>query len=268
MGKFKVDGHTHTQFCPHGSGDYVQDMIEKAISLGFVEYHITEHTPVPKSFFDLLEPKEKLLHDLHMPESEVDRYIREMLEVKRVYKDKIDVKVGFEVDFLPTDTNWTKNFLNEYGKYCDTGVLSVHFMQGSIDWRCVDFDPEDVRQNLLPVFGTLENLYLNYYDLVIESINSDLGKYKPTRLGHLTLVNKFQKALGVVESGKVDQKTEDILQLLRQKNYSLDYNHAGLYKPFCAQTYPPRHIAQKAQLYGIGLVYGSDAHSVADIKQY
>ncbi len=46
----KREGHSHTEFCPHGSGDDVELMIQKAIRLGFKEYSITEHAPLPAGF--------------------------------------------------------------------------------------------------------------------------------------------------------------------------------------------------------------------------
>lgn len=45
----KREGHSHTEFCPHGSGEDVELMIQKAIKLGFQEYSITEHAPLPEA---------------------------------------------------------------------------------------------------------------------------------------------------------------------------------------------------------------------------
>ncbi|MFC2699470.1 MAG: histidinol-phosphatase, partial [Limosilactobacillus fermentum] len=36
----KVDGHTHTELCPHGSGDHLEAMVERAIELGFTDYWV------------------------------------------------------------------------------------------------------------------------------------------------------------------------------------------------------------------------------------
>ncbi|MFD1901280.1 PHP domain-containing protein [Enterococcus termitis] len=44
----KRDGHTHTEYCPHGNVEDTELLIQKAISLGFKEYSITEHAPLPK----------------------------------------------------------------------------------------------------------------------------------------------------------------------------------------------------------------------------
>jgi len=261
----KVDGHTHTHFCPHGSGEHVENMIERAIELGFAQYHITEHTPIPASFMKLLEPKKELFGDLHMPETEVDRYIKEMLAVKQKYKNKINIKIGFEVDYLPTEVAWTKDFLQEYGKYCDTGILSVHYMEALNDWRCVDYQPEDIINELIPKYGSLENYQKAYYNLVKESILVDLGNYKPQKIGHLTLVDKFKKMVGVADSDAIDKQIYELLRLIKEKKYCLDYNHAGLYKPLCGETYPPKKIVKQAMQLEIPLIYGSDAHGVEDI---
>ncbi|GAJ27459.1 hypothetical protein JCM15457_2448 [Liquorilactobacillus sucicola DSM 21376 = JCM 15457] len=32
----KIDGHTHTELCPHGSGEPVEKMIQKAIMQGLI----------------------------------------------------------------------------------------------------------------------------------------------------------------------------------------------------------------------------------------
>ena len=263
----KVDGHTHTEYCPHGSGDAAEAMIQAAIAAGVSAYHITEHTPVPDAFMAHLQPYETLLGDLAMPESEVDRYLKEMLALKAKYKSQIDIKVGFEVDFLPPYKRWTTDFLNEYGPYCETGILSVHYLPDATGWRCVDYKAEDVAQHLLPHYGGVIGLQRAYYDSVLDSIHADLGQYKPQRIGHMTLINKFQKKLGIVPTDEVFHQQRAVLEAVKGAGMSLDYNQAGLFKPDCGETYPPASIAKLAQEMGIALVYGSDAHSVAQIER-
>ena len=260
----RIDGHTHTQFCPHGSGDHVESMIQRAIALGFDEYHITEHSPIPSSFKSRLQPLE-VIDTLAMNEGEVDDYIKEMIDLKRKYKDRITVKVGFELDYLPMDTEWTKHFLNEYGKYCDTGILSVHFLEGLDGWRCIDYQAEDTLDGLVNYYGSPEDFQLAYYEIVKQSIIVDLGQYKPKRIGHMTLCNKFKQYLKCEETNKIKQNQIDILQQIKQAQYELDVNTAGLFKPFCRETYPPIDLIKYAKQIRIPLIYGSDSHSVKDI---
>ncbi|MET3194573.1 histidinol-phosphatase HisJ [Bacillus sp. OAE603] len=260
----KIDGHTHTHYCPHGSGDNVELMIQKAIELGFDEYHITEHSPIPSSFKSSLQPLE-VIDTLAMNEGEVDGYVKEMIALKGKYKDRITVKVGFELDYLPMDTEWTKHFLNEYGKYCDTGVLSVHFLEGIDGWRCIDYQAEDTLEGLVNYYGSTEDFQLAYYEIVKQSILVDLGQYKPKRIGHMTLCNKFKQFLQCEETNEIKQNQIDILHLIKQEQYELDVNTAGLFKPYCGETYPPINVIEYARQLRIPLVYGSDSHGVKDI---
>ncbi|MEH7399994.1 MULTISPECIES: histidinol-phosphatase HisJ [Bacillaceae] len=260
----KIDGHTHTQYCPHGSGDDVQLMIEKAIELGFDEYHITEHTPVPSTFQNCLKPDEAVA-SLAMSENEVDEYINEMYKVRDKYKDRINIKIGFEYDYLPSESVWFKDFLKEYGKYCDTGLLSVHYLEGKNGWHCIDYKAEDTLSGLVNYYGSAEAFQLAYYDLVKQSIIDDLGPFKPKRIGHMTLCNKFKQFLKCDDTEKILNKQVELLKLVKEKNYILDYNTAGLFKEYCGETYPPNHVVEIANSLNIELMYGSDSHSIKDV---
>ncbi|WP_088072258.1 histidinol-phosphatase HisJ [Gottfriedia luciferensis] len=260
----KVDGHTHTQYCPHGTGDEVEIMIERAIALGFSEYHITEHTPVPDSFKNALKPEEAI-NTLAMSEKNVDEYLKEMFLVREKYKDRIQIKIGFEYDYLPNEEVWFKNFLKEYGKYCDTGILSVHYLEGHNGYHCIDYSAEDTLVGLVKHYGSTEAFQIAYYDLVKQSILDDFGRFKPNRIGHMTLCNKFMQFLKCEDTAKIIKKQTDLLNLVKEKNYILDYNTAGLFKPFCGETYPPNHVVQLAKSLKIEFMYGSDSHGVEDI---
>lgn len=56
-----MDGHTHTELCPHGSGEATEKMIQRAIQLGFQRYCITEHAPLPPAFRDQYEGRRPVI---------------------------------------------------------------------------------------------------------------------------------------------------------------------------------------------------------------
>ncbi|WP_179194740.1 histidinol-phosphatase HisJ [Bacillus sp. EAC] len=262
----KIDGHTHTQYCPHGSGDHVEQMIEKAIEFGFDEYHITEHSPIPLTFSSQIKPIDAL-DSIAMSEDEVDLYLKEMYQIRSKYKDRIQIKIGFELDYLPKHTEWTKHFLGEYGQYCDTGILSVHYVEGNDGWHCVDYKAEATLEGIVNDFGHTEKFQLAYYNLVLQSIFDDLGPYKPKRIGHMTLCNKFKQLVHCEETEKIFTIQKDILNSIKQHKYELDYNMAGLFKPLCEEPYPPTHLINYAKSLKIPLIYGSDSHGVEDISR-
>jgi len=87
----KWDGHTHTEFCPHGSQDRTVDRIEKAIKLGFTCYSITEHAPLPVEC--LSDPQ--LRKDCGMTLDKTKEYFLFIRELKRIYGAKIILHQNF-----------------------------------------------------------------------------------------------------------------------------------------------------------------------------
>ncbi|HAK1499085.1 TPA: histidinol-phosphatase HisJ, partial [Listeria monocytogenes] len=103
---------------------------------------------------------------------------------------------------------------------------------------------------------------------VKQSIEADLGLFKPRRMGHISLCQKFQQFFWEDTSDfseEVMEKFRVILALVKKRDYELDFNTAGLFKPLCGETYPPKKIVTLASELQIPFVYGSDSHGVQDI---
>lgn len=264
----KQDGHSHTEFCPHGSGDDVELMIQKAIRLGFESYSITEHAPLPPAFATEYAGLETGYTEASMTMSDLPAYFKKVRRMQDKYGAQIQINVGFEVDFLPNQVQWTRDFLNEYGPQTTDNVLSVHFMQGTDDhFWCVDDTLDDFEKGLLKHASHGQSLYHQYFKAVTEAVNADLGAYAPKRIGHITLIKKFQDYFGLPRAydAETKQVITTLLQEVKQHGDELDYNAAGLYKEFCNETYPDADILKQAQQMQIPLVYGSDAHSVKEV---
>lgn len=264
----KREGHSHTEFCPHGSGDDVELMIQKAIKLGFQEYSITEHAPLPEGFTDLYAGTQTGFTEASMAVSDLDAYFAKANRMKAKYVDQIKINIGFEVDFLPDFVDWTRDFLNEYGPKTSDNILSVHFMKGRNDkFWCVDDTLEDFQKGLLSHATNSQMLYENYFEAVFASVNADLGKYTPNRIGHMSLIKKFQDYFGLDRHFSADNlhRAGTILSAISQQHRELDLNAAGLYKQYCNEQYPTYSIIKMARELNIPFVYGSDAHSIADI---
>lgn len=248
----KKDGHIHTSYCPHGSNDQMEQYIERAIALGFTDITFTEHAPLPTAFNDPAPT-----HDSAMTIADLTSYLEEAERLKKQYKDKLNIRIGLEVDFIEGYEEETTIFLNEIGPRIDDSILSVHFLKGSNGYDCLDYSP-DVFQKMVEEYGSVDALYQKYFQTVQQSILSDLGQFKPNRIGHITLVKKFQKKYPAEQ--EFNTELDEILKVIKEKQYELDYNAAGLIKPLCLESYPPLSIARKAKEMGIPLVFGSDAH--------
>jgi histidinol-phosphatase (PHP family) len=255
----KKDGHIHSPFCPHGTKDNMENYVEKAIKLGFEEISFTEHAPFPNGFVDST-PTE----DSAMSMYELEEYLIEVKKLKIEFNKKIKINVGLEIDYIEGFEEETKYFLNKYGPQLDDAILSVHFLKNGSRYDCVDYSP-DLFNKMISNYGSIDQIYQKYFETVKKSINANLGIYKPKRMGHITLIKKFHKKFPAKQS--FEKEIWDLLKLVKEKEYELDYNGAGTAKPLCRETYPPDWVIAKAKKLQIPLVYGSDAHQVKELNQ-
>jgi histidinol-phosphatase (PHP family) len=255
----KYDGHVHTPYCPHGSNDPLEKYVETAIKQGFNGITFTEHAPLPDHFTDPAPTR-----DSCMKAEDFEMYIKDIETLKHTYRNKFEIRTGLEVDYILGFEAETKKLLNTVGPYLDDSILSVHFLCRNNTYYCMDYSSE-VFSDLVDTFGSLEATYEEYFKTVRSSIEVDLGQYKPKRIGHITLVNKFQKNFPNLPN--YSNRIKSLLELMKEKNYELDYNGSGVVKPDCGETYPPSWVIMEATKLNIPLVYGSDAHTAKGIGQ-
>ena len=255
----RQDKHIHTPFCPHGSTDALEGYIEKAIASGFEEICFTEHAPLPDAFIDPTP-----LKDSGMNFTLLEAYFTSIAKVKHQYAKDISILCGLEVDFIEGFEQQTTHFLNQYGEHLDDAIMSVHFLRDQNHYVCIDYSPE-VFMAFAAQLGSITRVYEHYYNTVEKSIIADLGPYKPKRIGHPTLVHKFQ--LAHKENINDTAMIQQVLRTMQAYNYELDVNSAGLVKEFCLEPYPPYPMIKYAKSLGIPLVFGSDAHTIKGLHQ-
>ncbi|MBU9714666.1 histidinol-phosphatase HisJ [Evansella tamaricis] len=248
----RFDGHIHSPYCPHGTSDSFEQYIEKALELGFEQISFTEHAPLPESFCDPVPTK-----DSAMTTDQLQRYLEHLLRLKKVYKEDITINIGLEVDYIEGYESDTRRLLNEWGNHLDDAILSVHFLKNRDNYRCLDYSWKEF-ETIIKEYGSLEKVYKKYFETLILSIQSDLGPHKPKRIGHITLVRKFQELFP--RTFDDSSYVMEVLTVLQREGLVLDVNGAGLVKPYCNEFYPPIPWILKAKEMGIPFVYGSDAH--------
>ncbi|URT70092.1 histidinol-phosphatase HisJ [Cytobacillus firmus] len=253
------DGHIHTPYCPHGTKDSLEDYVEKAISLGFKEISFTEHAPLPDGFEDPAPAR-----DSAMRKENLENYFTDISRIKADYHGKIRINAGLEVDYIEGFEREITEFLDKNGKYMDDSILSVHFLKHGSRYECVDYSP-DVFAKMIEEYGSIDAVYMNYFRTLLLSIKADLGPFKPKRIGHITLVKKFQKKYPADREFR--EEINQILDEVHTHGYELDYNGAGFAKPLCKDSYPPDWAAAAAAQKGITLVYGSDSHQAKEMGQ-
>ena len=255
--EIKRDGHIHTPFCPHGSKDELEAYVQKAISLGLEEISFTEHFPLPKHICD-----PQLEAECALDEKDILPYFEALENVKTKYSGKIKINRGFEVDYIEGREEEIKNLLNQYGEKIEDSILSTHFVKYEDEYYAIDWEKDAER--LLSKLGQIECVYDLYFKTLLNSIRSDLGPYKPKRIGHPSLVRIFQKRWPLEYEDK--GVFEEIAQNMKDGGYAFDLNVAGLRRPKCGETYPSGKLLEVFKAYHLPYVYGSDSHEVSQME--
>lgn len=251
------DGHIHSPYCPHGTKDSFEDYITRAIEVGLKEITFTEHLPLPKDFKD---PSPQ--NDSAMDEEYILEYFRDLQSLKEQYKSKIKINIGIEVDYIEDYEKEIKVMLDKYGSYIDDSIISVHMIKIKDEYYCIDYSPKEF-EKIMNLLGSLEKVYNKYYESLLLAINSDLGSYKPKRLGHPNLVRKFNKLYPYNYKG--NKILEEVVSLIKDNNYEVDFNVSGIRKIYCKEPYIHGYLLDLIKQYEIPIVFGSDSHSSKDI---
>jgi len=254
---FTRDGHVHSGFCPHGSGEPTRLYLDKAVELGFRRVSIVEHYPLPPGF-----PPPPTSFPIDMRPDEVDPYIEETLALRDEYSDRIDVLFGFEWDYLPGYENWTREQMDIVGPRTLDGLLSVHFLDKTIiDETAEIFLSHVISSNI----KTLDNAYRLYYKTVLDSVRADLGAFKPRRISHLNLIRRFQ--MNVPAPGEFREEIIAIVNEVASRDMQLDLNMSGIRRPLCGEPYVPVWLIEMITLGKIDVmcIFGSDAHSADSV---
>ena len=228
-----VDLHNHTPLCHHAEGT-MQEYIEKALESGTKYFGICDHAPMD------FDPKYRMRFD------EMQKYESDVLSQKKKYKDKIEILLGYEVDYLKEHMD--KRVLNAEVDYL---IGSVHFLG---EWG---FDnPEFI--------GNYENqdidaIWQKYFDTIEEMAKSKLFDI----VGHLDLIKVFK----FMPKGDIGKMAHKALVAIKNADMVLELNIAGYRKPI-AEPYPSLSLLQEAHDMNIPITFSSDAHKPEQVALF
>lgn len=251
-----VDKHMHTQFCPHGTKDAMEQYVKVAIQKELDEITFTEHAPLVIE--DPVETK-----DSAMIEKDVYSYLKEARGLKAKYGHKIAINVGFEIDYIEGYEEKTQLFLEKYPETIPHSILSVHFIKLENDsYFCIDYSADSFIKKADEV--GFETLYKSYEKSLLKALSLPYGEMTPKKIGHINLIHKFINAYDYVDPIDWDK----LLKIAKGNHYRLDYNYAGIDKKDYGKTYPDAGMVEKAKILGLELETGSDAHKAEEVGRY
>lgn len=114
--------HTHTYRCHHAKGQD-RDYVEAAIKAGYTEIGFSDHVPYlfPTDYYS----------NFRMKPEETEEYVNSVRALQEEYKDKITIRLGFEVEYYPKIFQNLLDFLKPF--HYDYLILGQHFTGNEFD---------------------------------------------------------------------------------------------------------------------------------------
>ncbi len=145
--------HTHTYRCNHATGTE-EEYILRAISCGVQIMGFSDHAPI--NFTD------SYYTGWRVPVDKAQEYVDTINALKEKYKDKIEIHVGFEMEYYPEFFETMLAFVKSVG--AEYLILGEHYLGRENDGRRHCAGP-----------GHTEDSITEYVDLVIEGMKT--GKF-------------------------------------------------------------------------------------------
>jgi histidinol-phosphatase (PHP family) len=228
-----VDLHNHTPLCNHAEGE-IFEYVQRAIETGITYFGFSDHAPMD------FDPKYR------MSFSDMKSYEKDVLEAKEKYKDKIEILLGYEVDYLKGHMD--ERVLNAKVDYL---IGSVHFIEG---WG---FDnPEFIGKY---EDQDIDEIWQKYFDTIEEMANSRLFDI----VGHLDLIKVFK----FMPNKNINEMAKAALEAIKKADMVLELNVAGFRKPI-GEAYPSLSLLQQAYDLGIPITFASDAHKPEQVSMF
>lgn len=155
--------HTHTYRCHHAKGSD-REYVEAAIKAGYTEIGFSDHTPCffPADYYS----------DFRMKPDETEEYVNSIRALQEEYRDKITIRLGFEVEYYPQLFDKLLKFLKPFNY--DYLILGQHFTNNEFDEKSFYSGHKTSRievldtyiQQTLEALKTGEFLYFAHPDLI------------------------------------------------------------------------------------------------------
>lgn len=234
--------HCHTVFCDGRVG--METMIRFAIAKRFTSLGFSSHAPLP------------FQTPWTMNKSDMSDYFAEFRRFRNKYKDKIDLYLGLEIDYLNDKDNPSNEYFRDLP--LDFRIGSVHLLP-------------DINENIVDIDCSVQR----FHNLVNRNFNNNINlvirlyfynSIHMVKSGGFDIVGHCDKMLYNVERvcpGKtseewVNQLLNNYLKLIAEKGYMVEINT----KRYLEQKVFSPNEKYFTTLYDLGIpvLVNSDAH--------
>ena len=247
------DMHTHSERCHHAVGT-LEDYIKKAIEIGLKTIGFSDHFP-----YEFLKKIDRIpFGEYAMTLDEIEDYLSTAERLREKYKEKINVRISFEIDYFKNQEKALNVQLEKIKDRLDYILGSIHildFEDGRGSWG---FDDSRFLEDY--EFYGPDRVYMQYYKTEQEMVSSN--EFDLDIIGHFDLPKKF----GHLPANRDAVLNEALktLELIKNRNLVMEINTSGFRKEVKKQ-YPSLEIIEKMYELDIPILLGSDAHDPNEI---
>lgn len=245
--------HTHCYFCD-GAGD-PEEYVTEAISNSFTDLGFSSHAPLPFS------------NSWTMKEENLKEYCSKINSLKIKYRDKLNIYLGLEIDYIHNLTNPTATKFEALN--LDYTIGSVHMLKNEKDncYLAVDGSEDEYIRLIKDGFhGDIKAFVHAYYT----AIRNMVERHTPTIVGHLDLIKKHNKNNKYFDELEDWYKAEIIhtLNVISSSNAILELNTGGKVRGYTSDFYPSNWILEHCMTLNIPIILNSDSHNPKFVNAY
>ena len=195
-------------------------------------------------------------HLAHMTLDEIEYYINTAKSLRKKYDEIIDIKIGFEIEFIKDQVNQLNIHLNKVKPELDFIFGSVHVLHSEKGlWPMDDSRFVEIFEEI-----GVDVVYTTFYNHLREMIQSK--QFDFDIVSHFDLPKKFNK--NPKNKEQFWEEVDKTLELIKKHNLVMEINTSGFRKDVKEQ-YPSTEIIKKMKELDIPILLGSDAHDPREV---
>lgn len=240
----KTNFHTHTIFCD--GKNTAEEMVKAAIEKGFSTLGFSGHSMYPFS------------DDWHIPTKNHTAYVDEINRLKKKYEKKIDIKLGFEAEYIPNLAEPSYERFKEFKP--DFLIGAVHYLINSKGFFTVDGSVDEVKNGIDLLFnGNGKKAVQEYFYLEREMVK----KFDFDILAHADLIRKQNGKLNFFneEDSWYKSEVKSLVKEIRKKDLIVEINTGAIARKTMNDVYPSEYFISLLAENKIPVMINSDAHT-------
>ena len=247
----KTNYHTHSTFCD--GKNTPEEIVQVALQKGFSTLGFSSHSMYPFS------------SDWHLQSRDHSAYAKEVRRLQTEYSDRIQIKLGFEADFIE---GVCAPKMSNYAEFDpDYLIGAVHYVPGKKGFIEADASQADVIEGIKNYFdGDVKKAVLEYFYLERQMLKTcDF-----TIIAHSDLIRKQNGPK--VKAPLFDQNSDwyrKELSLLADEIKSAgvvaEVNLGGMARGYMADSFPTGELLSLLIQKNVPLTLSSDSHSAGTL---